>query len=564
MRRLRVAMAQINTIVGDYSGNTKKIISSVEKAKGLGADIITFPELAVTGCPPEDLLLKPSFIKDNKEALGKIVQATKGITAIVGFVDGDKELFNAAAVIYNGEIKDVHRKTKLADKGIYNESRYFKAGLEQKTYLISGVHVGINIFEDVWRGIEEEMPVQYGPIDILVGISASPFYYGKREEREKALCSKAVKERVTIAYNNLVGGQDELVYDGNSVICDYQGNMLARGKHFEEDIVLTDIEFAYDKPIAISKGVYEEPLFICKASDWEAKPPLKTREFNPAPSLEEAYRALVVGTRDYMAKNGFEKVVVGLSGGIDSSIVATIAVDALGASNVIGVLMPSRYTSNASIDDAELLAKNLGMKVLNIPIENTFKTLLEELEPVFKGNEVDSTEENMQARIRGNILMALSNKFGWLVLATGNKSEMATGFTTLYGDLAGGFAVIKDVPKTLVYKLVDYRNNVTKKELIPQQIIKKEPSAELRHNQKDSDSLPPYEVIDPIVEAYVEEEKSIEQILESGFEAEAVQRVIKLVDKSEYKRRQAPPGIRITPKAFDRGRRLPITNAYRR
>jgi NAD+ synthase (glutamine-hydrolysing) len=573
MRRLRIGMAQINTTVGDFKGNTKKILETIDKARSLGVDLLTFPELAICGYPPEDLLFKPQFIDKNLKSLDQVVNYSTGLTTVVGFVDAKNDLYNAAAVIHDGKLVSVYHKIYLPNYGVFDENRYFQAGSEIPVYIINGIGVGINICEDIWYEAGPATTQAYSGAEVIVNISASPYHAGKGNYRERMLSTRASDNVAIIAYNNLVGGQDELVFDGNSLVLDEKGQLLVRGKQFEEDLVVTDLDVEavfrtrlHDprwRKETLQERYRATKIVVSEASSTTPKPPLPSRQLEVRNLPGEVYDALVLGTRDYVRKNGFKKVVIGLSGGIDSSLVATIAVDALGKSNVIGVAMPSKYSSPGSISDAKLLAENLGIKFMMIPIDEVFQAYLGTLTEAFKGTNPDVTEENIQARIRGNILMALSNKFGWLVLTTGNKSEMATGYTTLYGDMAGGFAVIKDVPKTLVYKLAKYRNSLENLELIPTTVINKAPSAELRPGQKDTDTLPPYDQLDPILTAYVEEDRSIQQIIAMGFDKEIAKKAARLVDTSEYKRRQAPPGIKITPRAFGRDRRLPITNQFK-
>ena len=576
MRRLRIGMAQINTTVGDLQGNTQKILEAITEARSLGVDLLTFPELAICGYPPEDLLLKPRFIEENLRSLNQVVEHSSGLTLVVGFVDAKGDIYNAAAVIHDGKLVDVYHKIYLPNYGVFDENRYFQAGKECPVYIMAGVGVGINICEDLWYEGGPTTAQAYSGAEVIVNISASPYHFGKRDFRERMMGARASDNAVIVAYNNLVGGQDELVFDGNSMVMDEKGRLIARGKQFEEDMVVADLDVE-----AVFRTRLHDPRWRKEAQPLEEqrrrgtkivvsevpsaapKPPLPPRQVEVRGLPGEVYDALVLGTHDYIIKNGFEKVVIGLSGGIDSSLVAAVAVDALGPSNVVGVAMPSRYSSPGSISDAELLVHNLGIRLITIPIEKVFQAYLEMLAPSFEGTEPNVTEENIQARVRGNILMALSNKFGWLVLTTGNKSEMATGYTTLFGDMAGGFAVLKDVYKTMVYELARYRNSIAKSELIPSTIIGKVPSAELRPEQKDTDTLPPYEVLDPVLTAYVEEDKSIEQVMAMGIDEAVVRRAARLVDTSEYKRRQAPPGVKITPRAFGRDRRLPITNRFK-
>ncbi len=576
MRRLRIALGQINTTVGDFKGNIRKIVTTIDQAKSLGADLVTLPELAVCGYPPEDLLFKPRFVRANREALEQVINHTAGITAAVGFVNDGDRLYNAAAIAHDNKLIDIYHKIFLPNYGVFDENRYFQAGSIIPRYVINGVGVGINICEDIWSDTGPTSAQVCHGAEIIINISASPYHTGKGKEREDMLRVRATDNLACIAYNNLVGGQDELVFDGHSVVIDVRGRVLARGKQFEEDLIVIDLDadevakVRRDRPdwkkrmITAEKQGYSTATFSIPETELTGrKLALPERQLQVYGPEEEVYRALTLGTRDYVTKNGFKKVVIGLSGGIDSSLVAAIAVDALGKERVVGVAMPSEYSSPGSISDAEQLAKNLGIELLTIPIKEVFQSYLQTLSEAMSGTEPDVTEENIQARIRGNFLMALSNKFGWLVLTTGNKSETATGYTTLYGDMAGGFAVIKDVPKTLVYRLCRHRNAQARKEFIPEAIITKAPSAELRPEQKDSDSLPLYEVLDPMLNAYIEGDHSAEEIMKMGFDPEMTKRAARLVDFSEYKRRQAPPGIKITPRAFGRDWRLPITNQYK-
>jgi NAD+ synthase (glutamine-hydrolysing) len=576
MRRLRIGLAQINATVGNFAGNIQKIVEYIAEARSLGVDLLTFPELAICGYPPEDLLLKPKFIEENLRSLDKIVAGSSGLTIVVGFVDAKGDIYNAAAVIHDGKLAGVYHKIYLPNYGVFDENRYFQAGSECPVYIINGVGVGINICEDIWYEAGPATAQAYSGAEVIVNISASPYHFGRSKFRERMLGTRASDNVAIVAHNNLVGGQDELVFDGSSMVLDEKGRLMVRGKQFEEDLVVADVDVEAVFRTRLHDPRWRKGALLLEEQRWRgakivvsevsavaAKPPLPLRQPQVRSLPGEIYDALLLGTRDYVSKNRFEKVVIGLSGGIDSSLVAAIAVDALGCSNVVGVAMPSRYSSPASVSDAELLAHNIGIRLLTIPIDKTFQSYLQMLDKAFGGNEPNVAEENIQARIRGNILMALSNKFDWLVLTTGNKSETATGYTTLYGDMAGGFAVIKDVPKTLVYELAKYRNSLAGSELIPSTIIDKKPSAELKPDQRDTDTLPPYDRLDPVLTAYVEEDKSVEQIIAMGFDREVVERAAELVDKSEYKRRQAPPGIKITPRAFGRDRRLPITNWFK-
>ena len=576
MYPIRIGIAQINSTVGDFSGNTKKIMQSIDQAKSLGVDLLTLPELAIPGYPPEDLLLKPQFIKQNKESLNKIIEHSSGIMVVVGFVDSDGDIYNAAAVLYNKKLVGVYHKFYLPNYGVFDENRYFQAGVGCPVFIIYGIGMGITICEDMWYEAGPAIVQAYAGARVLINISASPYHAGKGLFRERMLATRASDSIAIVVHNNLIGGQDELVFDGNSLIINEKGEVIARGKQFEEDFVVADldVESVFRSQLHNSRRRKEIPWVREKlegatkievSSEYPAiaKPHLPPRQVERLDELTEIYQALVLGTRDYIHKNGFDKVVIGLSGGVDSSLVAAIATDALGADNVIGVSMPSRYSSRSSISDAEALARNLGIQFEVIPIEKAFSSYLETLAEPFKDAQPDITEENIQARIRGNILFALSNKFGWLVLACSNKSETATGYTTLYGDMAGGFIPLKDVPKTLVVELATYKNRQAGEEVIPPAILTKAPSAELRPGQKDVDTLPPYDILDPILKAYVEDDLAIDQITDMGFDRDTVTKIARMVDRSEYKRRQTAPGIKITPRDFGRDRRLPITNKFR-
>ncbi|MCD6391415.1 MAG: NAD+ synthase [Dehalococcoidia bacterium] len=576
MYPIRVGIAQINSTVGDLNGNTKKIMQSIDQAKSLGVNLLTFPELAITGYPPEDLLLKSQFIKQNTESLNKIIEYSSDIAVVVGFVDSDGDIYNAAAVIYNRKLMGVYHKLYLPNYGVFDENRYFQAGAGYPVFIICGIGIGITICEDMWYEAGPAIIQAHARAGVLLNISASPYHAGKGLFRERMLATRASDSIAFVVHNNLVGGQDELVFDGNSLIINEKGELIARGKQFEEDFVVADLDVEsvfrsqlHDprrrKEMPWLKEKLEEVTKIEVSCEYPSivRPPLQPRRIDRLDGLAEIYQALVLGTRDYVHKNGFEKVVIGLSGGIDSSLVAAIAVDALGAENVIGVSMPSRYSSPSSKSDAEALARNLGIEFKLIPIDKTFSSYLETLAESFKDTQPDVTEENIQARIRGNILFALSNKFGWLVLACSNKSETATGYTTLYGDMAGGFIPLKDVPKTMVVELARYKNRQAGKEVIPSSVLTKAPSAELRPDQKDTDTIPPYDILDPILKAYVEDDLTIDQITDMGFDRDIVIKVTRMVDGSEYKHRQTAPGIKITPRDFGRDRRLPITNQFK-
>jgi len=576
LHTIRIGMAQINPTVGDLSGNTRKIIQFINEARSLGVDLLTFPELAITGYPPEDLLLKPHFIKQNRECLEEIIGHSSDMAVVVGFVDSDGDIYNAAAVVYGNKLAGIYHKVYLPNYGVFDENRYFQAGTECPVFIIYGIGIGVTICEDMWYETGPATLQAYAGARVLVNISASPYHAGRGYFRERMLATRAADNVTIVAHNNLVGGQDGLVFDGNSLIINEKGEVIARGRQFEEDLIVADLNMEsvfrshlHDprrrKEAPWLKGELQRATKVEVLDDYPtaAKPPLPPRQVERLDELAEIYQALVLGTRDYVHKNGFNKVVIGLSGGVDSSLVAVLAVDALGASNVIGVSMPSRYSSPGSKSDAEALGRNLGIEVKVIPIEKAFGSYLKTLAESFKDTEPDVTEENIQARIRGNVLFALSNKFGWLVLACSNKSETATGYTTLYGDMAGGFIPLKDVPKTTVYELAGYKNAQAGKEVIPSSVLAKAPSAELRPHQKDTDTLPPYELLDPILKAYVEDDMTVDQIVAMGFDHETVTRIVQLVDSNEYKRRQAPPGIKITPRDFGKDRRLPITNRFR-
>jgi len=570
--KLRLAMAQINVVVGDVQGNAEKIEHWIALAREANADIVTFPELALTGYPPEDLLLKPQFIEANLQALKRVANSAKGITVVVGFVDREQDIFNAAATLQDGDVIDIYHKMYLPNYGVFDEFRYFQAGNDARVLKLADTKIGITICEDIWY---PDGPAFHqalsGGAEVIINISSSPYHAGKRRWRERMLATRAGDNTVIVAYTNLIGGQDELVFDGDSMVFDQNGELIARGKQFEEDLVVVDLDVAsvfrqrlHDpRHRQSSTGPASTPDVITISDRVRRRDPVMAATPEPLADDAEIYRALVIGTRDYVLKNGFKKVVLGLSGGIDSALTACVAVDALGSDNVVGVMMPSPFSSQGSIDDSVALGRNLGIQLLTIPIEEVLGAYSSALQEVFQNVKPDVTEENLQARIRGNYLMALSNKFNWIVLSTGNKSEISTGYCTLYGDMAGGFAVIKDVMKTTVYALSSYVNQAAATERIPKSIIEKPPSAELRPNQLDTDSLPPYEILDPILKAYVEEDRSLEEMVAMGLDEQLVRRVIRMVDNNEYKRRQAAPGVKITPRAFGRDRRMPITNRFR-
>ncbi len=554
---LRVAVAQINSCVGDLSGNSQKIIEFISKAREYKSNIIVFPELTVCGYPPEDLLYKKYFVKANIKAVKQLARYVKDFVVMIGFVDLDSvgNRYNAVAILYQGKIRGVYHKERLPNYGVFDEKRYFVQGKDNPVFLIAGRLVGVNICEDIWEGnmlIRSSMRVS-----MLINLSASPYDIGKKAARDRLLKRRAREMKVFLCYANLVGGQDELVFDGGSLFVNPEGKVVAEAKVFEEDIIVADLDVRSDRKIRNGRLV----VHICDYIDSTENTPISYHKQRPLSQIASIYKALVLGTRDYIRKNGFSKAVIGLSGGIDSSLVAAIAVDAIGNENVIGVSMPSRYTSQSSVSDASCLASNLGIRLITISIERIFEAYLSAFTEVFAGLATDSTEENIQARIRGNILMALSNKFGWIVLTTGNKSEVAVGYCTLYGDMSGGFAVIKDVPKTMVYELARYVNSCGKV-IIPESVLKKPPTAELRENQKDQDTLPPYDILDRILKEYIEGHKSLKEIARDK-DIDLVKRVISMVDRNEYKRRQAAPGVKITPRAFGKDWRLPITNKFR-
>jgi NAD+ synthase (glutamine-hydrolysing) len=573
---MRVALAQMNSTVGDIGGNAARIRERIDAARDEGAALVVLPELVLTGYPPEDLLLKINFLERASAALESIAESTHGIVAVVGFPDLDNDVFNAAAVLADGRVAGIYRKNYLPNYGVFDERRYFQASRDASLIELNGVRIGITICEDIWEpGPPLTAEAQAGA-HLIVNLSASPYHAGKGAEREQMLVQRARDSLVAVAFCNMVGGQDELVFDGYSLGIDADGEVIARAPQFEEAMCT----FTFDPSAVETARLRDTRHRAAVQRSWEdgtLEPKLLARlEVSEAdtehevggpvaPPLsrdEEIYRALVTGVRDYVEKNGFSEVVFGLSGGIDSALVALVAADALGTDRVNAVIMPSPYSSKETQEDARTIARNIGADVFELPIEQPMKAFESMLSDVFAGREPDITEENLQARIRGNLVMALSNKFGWLVLTTGNKSELSVGYATLYGDMAGGFAVLKDVFKHTVYDLVRWRNAKEGRELVPESVLDRPPSAELRYEQRDSDSLPPYDVLDAILKGYIEEELDAEELERRGLPREEVERVIRLVDRAEYKRRQAPPGIRISVKAFGRDRRLPITNRF--
>jgi NAD+ synthase (glutamine-hydrolysing) len=573
VRRLRIGLAQIDPTVGRFEANAAKIIDGLERARRVGCDLVAFPELAMTGYPPEDLLFKGTFIEANLRALDVVRRASHGITAVVGFVDRREDIFNAAAVVSDGALAGVYHKQYLPNYGVFDENRYFQSGTESPIFEFGDSEFAVNICEDIWYPTGPTTRQAMAGAELIVTINGSPYHAGKAHQRERMVATRAADDLVCVAFVNMVGGQDELVFDGGSFVVDQNGDCLARGHAFEEDFVVADLDLdavfrarlrdsrRRKERLGSTDGVRR--IAIPRPAAPPASEPATPRIVAPLGRLEEIYRALVVGTRDYVRKNGFTHVVIGLSGGIDSSLVAAVAVDALGREQVTGVTMPSPFSSAGTRRDARRLAKNLGVDLLTLPITPAFRTLKQTLAQPFKGLPEDVTEENLQARIRGNLLMALSNKFGWLVLTTGNKSEIAVGYSTLYGDMAGGFAVIKDVPKTLVYEISRHVNDREGRAVIPESVFDRAPSAELRANQTDQDSLPPYAELDAILEDYVEEDRAIDDIVARGHEPATVRRVVSMIHRNEYKRRQGPIGVKITPRAFGRDWRLPIVNHFR-
>lgn len=553
---IRLALAQINPTVGDLAGNAALIRSFAERARGDGADLVLFPEMALTGYPPEDLLLQPRFVRAADQALRRLaVRLPRDLAVVAGTVLGRSgDLKNGAVLIHGGRVRARFEKWFLPNYGVFDEARYFTPGNTATVFDLGGVRIGLTICEDIWRAGGPARESARRGAGLILNLSASPFHAGKNQERRNVI-RRAVKEsRAPLAYCNMVGGQDELVYDGGSFLMDARGRVLARAPGFEENLLTVDL--------ALSNDPHPEPPAVrlpLRRTERSSRPPLL------APSLsreEEIYSALTLATRDYAQKNGFQKAVIGLSGGIDSALVACVAADALGRDQVVGVTLPSRFNAAETRADAQTVADRLGLQFLTIPIDGIVDSFLAALGPVFAGRAADVTEENLQSRVRGTLLMALSNKFGWLVLTTGNKSETSAGYFTLYGDSAGGFAVIKDVPKTLVYDLARWRNARAGRPLIPESVLTRPPSAELRENQTDQDSLPPYAALDRLIQSYVEENREPADLARKGLDRETAAKMVRLIDRMEYKRRQAPPGVKITPRAFGRDRRMPITNGF--
>ena len=576
MRTFRLALAQVNPTVGDIAGNTDIVLRRIDEARERQADLVALPELMLTGYPPEDLLLKPAFIRDNLAALDRVVAASKGIAVVVGFVNSKgNQVYNAAALACDGQLAGVYHKVYLPNYGVFDEDRYFRPGRVCPVYTVNGVAVGVNICEDIWYALGPVPLQREAGAEVIVNINGSPYHAGKFAARERMLGARAADNGLYIGYVNTVGGQDELVFDGASVVLDVDGAPVARAAQFREELLVADldVERVFHRRLRAPLDRKETAATLEAIGRTEQvhvsgfqprdRPPLPPRLAEPLDPVGEVYHALVLGTRDYVRKNGFRKVLVSLSGGIDSSLTAVVAVDALGAENVEGIAMPSRYSSDGSVTDSEALAAALGIPLRIVPIESVHGAMEDALRPIFDGTEPNIAEQNVQARIRGNLLMAVSNKFGWLVLPTGNKSELAMGYATLYGDMAGGFGVIKDVPKTLVYALSAWRNrNGDPASPIPQSVIDKPPSAELKPDQRDDDDLPPYSLLDQVLELYVEQDRSYEEMVDMGFDEAVVARVMRAVDRNEFKRRQGAVGIKITPRAFGRDRRMPIVNRY--
>jgi len=573
-RIVRLALAQINPVVGDLPGNSQKVIETIERARAMGADLVAFPELTLTGYPPEDLLLRPEFLDQNQAALEEVARHTSGITAIVGFAQRAGDVYNAAAIAHDGEIAGIYQKLHLPNYAVFDEMRYFRPGESSFVCRRGPLTFGVNVCEDIFSPVGPTAALAvYGDAELVINLSSSPFHAGKAAARDRMLSTRALDGVSVVAFVNTVGGQDELVFDGNSRVYGPRGELLAQAKAFEEDLVFVDLDLEtvfrarlHDPRTREAASRNNAPVMDevrLRPVERRERPPIERRDVRNPSGPEEVYDALLLGTHDYVRKNDFSRVVIGLSGGIDSALTASIAVDALGASNVTGAFLPSEVTSSESKEQAEALARNLGIRLLTIPIDPEVAAYRASLKTVFASAGEDVTEENIQSRIRGNILMALSNKFCWLVLTTGNKSELSVGYATLYGDMAGGFSVLKDVSKTLVYELARYRNAAARGlRWIPEETLTRAPTAELKPGQLDTDSLPPYEVLDPILKAYVEEDSEVERIVAMGYDRSLVQRIVRMVDRAEYKRRQAPPGIRITPRALGKDRRLPITNRH--
>jgi NAD+ synthase (glutamine-hydrolysing) len=569
---MRIALAQIDTVVGDLDGNRERIVGRLQEAREAGADLVLFPELAVTGYPPEDLLFRPEFLRQARRSLDQIAAEATHIAALVGIPWLERDLFNACAVCADGEVKAIYPKRFLPNYGVFDEVRYFQPGRDLLLLRIGEALIGPTVCEDIWQPGPPATDLALAGAHVIANISASPFHVGKGLEREEMLITRARDNTCWVVLVNAVGGQDELIFDGHSVVIDEEGDVVARAPSFEEALLVVDIDAstavarrlvdARRRALAREREVPDPPV-VDLGEERKQESPVGALVAEPRGALEQMRLALELGLRDYVEKNGFDEIVVGVSGGIDSALTLALAVEALGSARVHAVSMPSRFSSPETRADAKTLAENLGTSFLELPIDPIFEGFQQTLAAVFQGREPDITEENLQARIRGTLLMALSNKFGWLVVATGNKSELSVGYATLYGDMAGGFALLKDVFKTDVFRLSQHLNERAERELIPESIIERAPSAELRENQLDQDSLPPYPELDRVLEAYVEEDRSQEELRTNGFDPDVVDRAIALIDRAEYKRRQAPPGVKLRPKAFGRDRRTPITNRWR-
>jgi NAD+ synthase (glutamine-hydrolysing) len=569
---MRLALAQINTVVGDLDGNRDRVVRRLHEAREANADLVLFPELAVTGYPPEDLLFRPEFLRQARKSLDQIAAEATDIAVLVGFPWLERDLFNACAVCANGEVKAIYPKRFLPNYGVFDEVRYFQPGRDLLLLRMGEALIGPTVCEDIWQPGPPATDLALAGAHVIANISASPFHVGKGLEREEMLITRARDNTCWVVLVNAVGGQDELIFDGHSVVIDEEGEVVARAPSFEEALLVVDIDAstaiarrlvdARRRALAREREVADPPV-VDLGEQRRQESPVVRLVADPLDDLEQMRRALELGLRDYVEKNGFDEIVIGVSGGIDSALTLALAVEALGPERVHAVSMPSRFSSPETRADAKALAENLGTSFLELPIDPIFEGFQQTLATVFAGREHDITEENLQARIRGTLLMALSNKFGWLVVATGNKSELSVGYATLYGDMAGGFALLKDVFKTDVFRLARHLNERAVRELIPESIIARAPSAELRENQLDQDSLPPYPELDRVLEAYVEEDRSQEELRTDGFDPDVVDRAIALIDRAEYKRRQAPPGVKLRPKAFGRDRRTPITNRWR-
>ena len=570
---MRLALAQMNTVVGDLDGNRDRIVARLEEAREAGAELVLFPELAVTGYPPEDLLLRPGFLRAAAKTLDSIAAETKGIAALVGAPHLDRDLFNACAVCVDGEVKAMYRKQFLPNYGVFDEDRYFQPGRELVLLRCGETLVGPTVCEDIWQPGPPATDLALAGAHVVANISASPFHLGKGVEREEMLATRARDNSCWIAFVNAVGAQDELIFDGHSLVLDEQGTIVARGPAFEEALLVVDVDSttavgrrlrdARRRALARARRELPNPPVVeipTRPTDGRSVHPVKAPLLD---ELEQMRLALELGRRDYVEKNGFREVVLGVSGGVDSALVAALAAEALGPGRVVCVSMPSRYSSEGTRSDAKRVADALGARLIEIPIEPIVEAVGAALAQPFAGTDAGVAEENVQARIRGLLVMALSNKFGWLPLATGNKSELSVGYATLYGDMAGGFALLKDMYKTDVYRLARHLNERAGRELIPQSVIDRAPSAELRADQRDEDSLPPYPQLDKVLEAYVELDESREELTTNGFDEDVVDRAVGMIDRAEYKRRQAPPGVKLRPKAFGRDRRVPITNRWR-